>query len=130
MGCSAGKNPPLDRIPSSTSASDVRAKENGHHTVTAKGDSNNAAVIPSKASLERRDTGDFSSGLVNGNHGNQRHQEGNSLIDLSSVKRHKEMPLSGPIYNNNREVSKSQSDFFKMLDEKIEQGHYDPDDET
>lgn len=32
------------------------------------------------------------------------------------------VPLSSPLYNGNREFSRSQTDFFKMLDEKIAKG--------
>ncbi|XP_011674613.1 uncharacterized protein LOC105443296 [Strongylocentrotus purpuratus] len=119
MGCSAGKNPPLDRIPSTSSTTELRVKENGK-SLHSKGNGNNSE-LPNKINLERRDTGKFVNGLGNGED-KQEHNQGTSLVDYSSMKKHKDMPLSGPICNNNKNVSKSQSDFFKMLDAKIEQG--------
>nr|XP_054770282.1 uncharacterized protein LOC129278091 isoform X1 [Lytechinus pictus] len=127
MGCSVGKNPPLDRIPSTSSNADLKSKENGK-SVHSKGD---ASDLPSKKTLERRDTGKFSNGSLGNGDEKTNHHQATSLVDYSSMKKHKDVPLSGPICNNNKEVSKSQSDFFKMLDAKIEQGKdLDPEEVT
>lgn len=130
MGCSAGKQQSLDRIPSTSSTSDQRVKENGK-TAHSRGYSNDSASKPTPKGLERRDTGDYSktNGLMNGGDEKSDHQK-NSLIDLSKPKKHKELPLSGPICNNNKDISRSQSDFFKMLDAKIAQGQESDDKEV
>ncbi|XP_038063622.1 uncharacterized protein C1orf21 homolog [Patiria miniata] len=134
MGCSATKTVPQER------STPVKGQSNGdilkhHKQDDVKSHTQGKENIKQSPAIHDSQNGGQTGGQMGGRSGEQTGEstgeEANHKVskeislskDLGLRKlQRKETPQAGPLAQNNKAISQSQMEFFKLLDEKIEKG--------